>query len=131
MDLMNESDEEKPDEKKTDYTGLIAAAATLPLLLYFRHIGKFDLGLNIGICLGVNIIAIRFRWSLRRHVWFWLVMAFVVAAELPLVLMIHWPKEWVPGVALLPIALIVFIVAMGAVQVAEKLFGKPTSAEEG
>lgn len=131
MDLMNESDKEEPEEKKTDYTGLIAAAATLPVLLYFRHIGKFDLGLNIGICLGVNIIAIRFRWSLRRRVWFWLVMALVVAVELPLVLMIPWPKEWVPGVALLPIALVVFVVAMGAIQLAQKLFGKSTSGEEG
>jgi hypothetical protein len=130
MDLMNEPDEEQSDEKEPDYTGLIVAAATLPLVWYFSHIGKADLGLNIGICLFANIIAIRFRWNLRRHVWFWATMVFVIAAELPLVLMIHWPKEWVPGVALLPIALVVYLVAMGAVQLGEKLFGKSITDED-
>lgn len=131
MDLMNEPDEEKSDKKEPDFTGLIVLAALLPLVLYFRHIGKFDLGLNIGICLAVNIVAVRFRWKLRKHAWFWATMVFLIAAELPLVLMIHWPKEWVPGVALLPIALVVYVVAIGAIQLAGKLFGKSTSDEEG
>lgn len=131
MDLMNAPDEEKSDEKEPDYTGLIIIAAMLPLVLYFRHIGKFDLGLNIGMCLGVNMVAIRFRWNLKGYVWFWAAMVLVTAVEMPLVLMIHWPSGWVPGVALLPIALIVYVVAIGAVQLAQKLFGKSTSGEEG
>ena len=74
MDLFNdqETNGEEPEKRKAaGWTGVVIAAATLPLLFYFRHIGKTDMGLNIGICLGMNLIVIRLRWNLRRHLWFW------------------------------------------------------------
>lgn len=55
-----EEEEKEPDgQKPTDYTGVIIFVATLPILLFFTHIGKTDLGLNVGICLSMNVLAIK------------------------------------------------------------------------
>lgn len=78
------------------------------------------MGLNVGICLAVNILVIRFRWGLRRHFWFWATMVSVVAAELCLVYRIKWPQHWVPGVSLLPIGLAGLLIAFGAIGFVEK-----------
>ncbi len=113
-------DQEPKEQKPTDYTGLIIFACIMPVLLFFTHIGKTDLGLNVGICLYVNVLAIKIRWNLRKHFWFWVVMVLMLALELPLILMIKWPQGWVPAVALLPIALAGYLIAIGAIRFVEK-----------
>jgi len=123
-------DEQDVDEQKpTRLTAFYIALALVPVLVLFDYLGRFDLGLNIFICLFVNILAIRIRWKLREYPWFWGAMAVVMAVELPAVVLIRWPPYWVPAVVLLPIAVVAYLVATGALQLAEKLFGKPTSAE--
>jgi hypothetical protein len=123
MALFEDTSEQEPEEqKKTDYSGLIIAAALLPVVIFFGHIGEFDRGLNIAICLGVNLIAVRIRWNLRKNLWFWLVMALVTGCEIALVQHIQWPHRWVPGVELLPIGLAGVLVALGAIQLVERFF---------
>ena len=125
-----ERDKQDVDEQKpTRLTAFYIAIATLPVLILFNYFGKFDLGLNVCLCLFVNILVIRIRWKLREYPWFWGAMAVVMAVELPAVVLIRWPPYWVPAVVLLPIAVVAYLVATGALQLAEKLFGKPTSAE--
>ena len=132
MDLMGGPEGHKPEEEKpTDYIGLIIGLALLPLVIFFDHIGKLDMGLNLCICLAVNLIAVRFRWNLRKHFWFWGVVVLLVAVELPLVINIPWPHGWVPGAALLPIGLVGFAIAMGAVRAVEKLVVKGAPSDEG
>jgi hypothetical protein len=126
-----ETEEKDPErQKSTDWTGVIIGAALLPLLFYFRHIGKTDLGLNLCICLGMNLIVIRLRWNLRKHIWFWGVMALVLAIEIPLVINIQWPQEWVPGVALLPIGLAGALIALGAIGFVQKFIVKDVPRDE-
>jgi hypothetical protein len=125
-----ERDEQDVDEQKpTRLTAFYIALALVPLLVLFDYLGRFDLGLSIFICLFVNVLAIRIRWRLRKYPWFWGAMGVVTAVELPVILLIRWPPQWVPAVVLLPIAAVAYLVAAGALQLAEKLFGKPTSAE--
>ena len=71
FESLDDLEGEKPKEKKDpDYTGVIAAAVVLPVFFLFRHFGKPDMGLNISICLSVNVIAVKLRWKLRKHIWF-------------------------------------------------------------
>lgn len=136
MAWLDDSEPEERDEQSTDepkvtrLTALYIGLALSPVMVLFGYLGRFDLGLNVFLCLCVNIAAIRMRWKLRKYPWFWCVMAIVLALEVPAVLMIQWPKEWVPGAALLPIGLAGIMIALGAIQLGEKLFAKPGPFEE-
>lgn len=126
-----ESEVKEPEQPKpTDWTGVIIGAALLPVLFYLRHIGKTDMGLNVFVCLGTNLLVIRLRWNLRRHFWFWGVMTLTLMIEMPLVINIQWPSGWVPGTALLPIGLAGALIALGAIALAEKLFWKVSHSDE-
>src|SRR5579859_4008355 len=91
------------ESKSPDYTSVIILAILSPVFFFFRHIGKTDIGLNVMIGLGMCMLAIRVRWDLRTRLWFWCVIAFLLALHVPLFLMIQWPHRWVSGQALLPI----------------------------
>jgi hypothetical protein len=137
MDWMGDSKTEEHQEHEGDVqmpARLIAfyiAVALLPVVFLFGYLGKFHLGLNVFICLFVNVIAVRTRWRLRKYLWFWLVVALVMALEVPVVLMVKWPQGWGPGVALLPIALAGYLIAMGAVKFAEKIIVRAAPSDEG
>src|SRR5487761_577288 len=86
------SDYDSPKEKKpTDYTGLIIGAILIPVFLLFAFLGKKDMGLTVCIVLAVTIIAIKLRWNLRKHVWFWLTIAFILMLHIPLFVIVRWP----------------------------------------
>ena len=125
------NDEQKPQEqKRTDYTSVIIFAITLPVLIFFSHIGKEDMGLNIGICLFVNLLAIKIRWKLRTHIWFWAVIVLVLALHVPVILMVRWPHEWVSKMTLLPIGLADLLITLGAVGLVEKFIAKAPPPDE-
>jgi hypothetical protein len=127
-----ETEAEEPEEQGAGkYIGHIIFLITLPVLLYFTHIGNTELGLKVGICLGMNIFAVVVRWDLRRHWWFWAVIVLVLALNVPLVLNIPWPERRVPPLALLPIGLADMLLAIGAVRFVEKYIVKAPPANEG
>ena len=130
MGLLEEPEEKQTEEKSPDYSGVIIFLALLPLLLFFDHIGKADVGLNLTVCVGVNLIAIRLRWKLRKHLWFWGAMAMLLAIEVPVVLKIQWPRGWVPGIALVPIGLVGIFIAFGVVGFVERFIMKTSPSDE-
>lgn len=126
------SDERELEERKSGgYLALIIFACTLPVLLFFTYIGKTDLGLNIGICLFVNVVAVGMCWDLRRRWWFWAVIVLVLALHVPVVLMIHWPKNvWVSKFTLLPIGLADLGIAVGIVRFVQKFIVRYVPRDE-
>ena len=133
MDLFDQdsSGADHPQESEsTDYTYvyLFCLAILLPVFFFFRHIGKEDLGLNIGLCLGIFVIAIRIRWDLRAQLWFWGVIVFVLALHVPLFLLIKWPDAWVPGITLLPIGVADVVIILGIVRFVEKVIVKSSAS---
>jgi hypothetical protein len=123
----NESEQPRP----TDYTALVILAILLPILFFFRYLGRTDIGLNVAVCLGMCLIAIRIRWDLRTQIWFWVVIAFVLALHVPLFLLIQWPHVWVPGVVLLPVGLADVLIILGAVRFVERFIVKASHASGG
>jgi hypothetical protein len=131
FEQLEDLDGEKAEEEKpTDYTGLIVVVMTLPVIMVFAHIGKFTVGLNIAICLGMNTIAVKSRLDLRRHIWFWVVAVLTPAIEIPLVMNIQWPHRWVSHIELLPIGFAVVMIMLGAIWLAEKIFPKSPHSDE-
>jgi hypothetical protein len=125
--------ERDPREAKalTDYTGLKIGAILLPMLLLFIYLGKADMGLAVFIVLGVGIVAIKIRWNLRKHIWFWAIIAIILALHVPLVFIVRWPQGSVPTLFYtLPFGLVDFLIISGALKLAEKLFSNSSSSSD-
>lgn len=128
--------ERDPREEKafTDYTGLKVGAILMPILLLFIYFGKADMGLTLYIVSVACIGAIKIRWNLRKHIWFWLIIVFIFALHVPLFFIIRWPQGKVPGLFYgLPFGLADFLIISGALRLAENFFLKgssPTDKEE-
>jgi hypothetical protein len=124
--------EEKPQQQQeTDWSGTIIGSALFPVLFIFDHFGKFEMGLNVSICVAMNILVIRFRWNLRKHFWFWATMVLLTAAELPLIYKIRWPHHWVPGVSLLPVGLAAVLIAFAVVRFVQTFVVRDPSLDDG
>jgi hypothetical protein len=122
--------EPDPREAKelTPYLGLKIGAILLPMLLLFIYLGKADMGLAVFIVLGMMMFAIKIRWNLRKHVWFWAIIAVILALHVPLVFMVRWPQGNVPTLFYTrPFGLIDFLIISGALRLAEKLLSKEGS----
>jgi hypothetical protein len=123
--------ERDPRESKelTDYTGLKIGAVLMPILLLFIYLGKADIGLTVFIVLGVMTVAIKIRWNLRKHVWFWVIVVLILALHVPLFFIIRWPQGKVPGLFYgLPFGLIDFLIISGILGSAEKFLLKDSSS---
>jgi hypothetical protein len=83
-------------KQPVDYTGLKIVAMLAPVFFLFVFLGNADMGLTVCIVLGMVILAIKIRWNLRKHVWFWAVIVFVLALHIPLFSMVRWPQGNVP-----------------------------------
>ncbi len=126
-----ETEEQVPEkEGPWKYLGLIIFACTLPAVFLFWSFGAFDMGLNVGVCLGMNTLAVGNCWDLRRHWWFWCVIILMLALNVPLIVMIHWPHRWVPRIELLPIGLADFAITVGVVRFVEKFIVKSPPSDE-
>ena len=65
-------DYESPKEKRpTDWSGTIIGVSLWPVFFVFVYLGKAEIGFNLMLVLGMIVLAIKLRWKLRRHAWFW------------------------------------------------------------
>jgi hypothetical protein len=65
-----------PKEKEpVEYTGLKIAAMTAPVFFLITFLYNADAGLAACIVLDVIVFAIKLRWHLRKHIWFWAIIA--------------------------------------------------------
>ena len=114
-----------------DWTGLIIAALAAPAFFIFVYLGKAELGFTVSLVLCVVLIAIKLRWRLRRHTWFWGTIALVIALHIPLLFIIRWPQTKIPTIAFsMPFGIADFLLISGAISLAEKVFSKGHSSDE-
>ncbi len=117
-------------KEPVDYTGLKIGAALVPVVLIFSYFGKEDMGLAVFIVLGVMTVAIKTRWNLRKHVWFWVAIVLVFALYVPLFFVVRWPQGIVPTIFYaMPVGIADFLVISGALSLAEKLLSKAPPSE--
>jgi hypothetical protein len=118
------------EKQSTDYTGVVIGIILLPVLLLFYYFGKEDMGRAVFLVLGAILFAIRIRWDLRRHFWFWGVIVLVLALHVPLFFIARWPHGWLPAVGWLPIALADCLIILGIVRFVAKFIVRTPPAEE-
>jgi hypothetical protein len=115
----------------TQYTGLKIGAVLMPMLLLFIYFGKADMGLTLYIVSVVCIGAIKIRWNLRKHIWFWAIIAAIFALHVPLFFIIRWPNGKTPGLLYgLPFALVDFLLISEGLRLAEKLLSRGSSPKD-
>jgi hypothetical protein len=128
---MSVFDYDAPKKSSTDWSGTIIGAMLLPVLFFFIFIGKAELGFTACIVLGMSMIAVRLRWKLRKHVWFWGTIILILALNVPLLFIVRWPQSNIPTIAYsLPIGIVDFLLMMGAISLAEKAFSKDSSSND-
>jgi hypothetical protein len=122
-------DYDPPKEKEAvDYTGLKIVGILAPVFFLITFLSNADIALAACIVLGMVMLAIKLRWHLRKHLWFWAVIGFILALHIPLVLIVRWPQGNVPTLFYtMPLGIADFLIISGAVRLAEKLFLKNSS----
>jgi hypothetical protein len=125
-------DYESPKEKEpVDPTDLIIGVILGAVLLLFILLGKVDIGLTVCVILAAAIFAIKLHWDLRKHFWFWAIIAIILALHVPLVFMVRWPQGNMSiRVYVLPVAVVDFVIIWGALDLAERLFVKNPSSND-
>jgi hypothetical protein len=74
-------------------------------------------------------LAIKIRWQLRKRVWFWAIIGFILALHVPLILMVRRPQGNVPTLFYtMPLGIADFLLISGALALAEQLFSKGSSS---
>ena len=133
FEQLEKPEEVREEKKRTDYTGLKIVGMIAPVFLLFVYLDKVDLGLAVSIVLGMTLIAIKIHWDLRKHVWFWATIGFVLAVHFFLIA--RMPQKWLAALGplhaagLLPIGVADLVITLGAIWVAQKLFIDSSSAD--
>jgi hypothetical protein len=74
-------------------------------------------------------IAIAMRWQLRRHAWFWGIMAILAALHVLLVLFVPWTAKWVPAIVIIPIGIADLYAMLAILSLVGKLVERPKTSE--
>ena len=124
-------DYEAPKEKEpVDYTGLKLAAVVAPVFFLVTFLYNADAGLAAYIVVGVMVFAIKIRWYLRKHIWFWAIIAVILALHVPLVFMVQWPKNAPTIFYAMPIGIADFLIISGALKLAENFMSNSSSSND-
>ena len=129
--MFEELEENQPKEQKpTDWRGTIIGLCTLPVLALFIHFGREDLAVPACTYLVGIALATALRWGLRKHVWFWIVIALVVALHMVLLIKVPWPHFTINRVTLLPFGIADLLVVSGIIQFVKTFFVRDKSDED-
>ena len=96
-----------------------------PVLFLITFLSNADIGLAACIVLGMVMLAIKLRWYLRKHFWFWAIIGSILALHVPLVLKVRWQQGNVPTLFYtMPLGIADFLIISGALALAERFFLK-------
>jgi hypothetical protein len=126
---MFDSESRKPKEP-VDYTGLKIVAILVPVFFLITFLANADMGLTACIILGMIMLAVKIRWYLRKHIWFWAIIAIILALHVPLVFMVRWPKNAPTLFYTMPLGIADFLIISGALKLAEKLFSNSSFSND-
>jgi hypothetical protein len=111
---------EKPREL-TSKSAYLAMLIALPVFILFCIMGKWEAGIGAWICTALVVLIVRQRWDLRRHWWFWGIIAFALLLQVPVVILIPWKNRGLTGIGLLPVGLLDYGLVYGCIKITEKL----------
>ena len=117
---MQETRGDQPPNYLTNKWTLIAFLSGALLFFFFVSFGDPGRGRAAGVAGGMIIFTVRSRWDLRKRVWFWATMTFLVLLHVPLILRTHWTNVNMPGISIAPFGILDFGIMYGCIKVVEK-----------
>ena len=102
---------------------LCVVFGTVLLALLFVFFGKFNLARPSLLSVAMVALAIGMRWTLRRHVWFWITITVLAALHVPLILFVPWTTKWVPALVIIPIGIADLYLILAILSVVGKFTG--------
>jgi hypothetical protein len=76
---------------------LCVMAGSLLFCFLFDYFGHFELARPVMFSTAIISIAVAFRWQLRHHLWFWVVVAITAALHVLGIANWSWTTRWVPA----------------------------------
>ena len=77
------------------------------------------------------MLAVKVRWNLRKHIWFWAVVVFVLALHVPLFFVVRWPQGNLPTIFYtMPLGIADFLIISKALDLIGKILSKNASSSD-
>lgn len=112
--------------KLTAVAAYLILLCSSPILVAFAIVGKIWIGFGTWICLGLVALVVRTRWDLRRHFWFWIIVACAGLLQIPIVLWIPWNDRTLTWITFLPVGALDYVLVHGCIRLAERALRKDT-----
>ena len=90
----------------------------LPALVAFAILGRMQQGLGAWACLATVLIVARYKWELRKSIYFWFAVAIMLLLQIPVVFFVPWSAPGWHGWAK-PLAFVNGAVGLGLLKLAE------------
>ena len=86
---------------------VLPGLAMMLIVTYFADIGR---GRAAGLCALVDILVMKLRWTFKGRIGFWFAISLILLGQTALITRVPFGSQWMSAYALLPIALVVYIV---------------------
>jgi len=117
---------EQEDKPSILFIMLIVVLAIVASDIAKQHMpGSASVG--VGGCTIVLLAVARIRWDLKAEWWFWVSLSIGAALQLPLIFLMPWAAPHLTGIGAMAFVIPGFLVALGCVFLAEKVFASCTS----
>ena len=101
--------------------GLVIGVIIGPVLILLSAYGRPDLNYPVLGALVAILFAIRGRWELRIHWWFWVTVIAIVGLHVALILFLPWKSGWIPAPITMLACLVDLAILFGIFALVEKL----------
>jgi len=107
------------------WTILIIVGALLFLVL--AHLGRLALWRPIIFSAIALSGTTAVRWDLHKHYWFWMIVAFYIAAHVVAIMLLNWNTRWFPAALIAPIVVVDCLIILASFQIGEKFIPEESS----
>ena len=118
-----------PWDRMTRKATFAVVLCGIAVAIAFESQGNPGRGRAAGLCASIFFMTIWLRWDLRTKFWFWLTLGFLVAAHLPMLLLVRWTDTSYPGgYGLIPAALVDLAIVYGPIRLIETALARRSQA---
>jgi hypothetical protein len=117
------------DQQKNE-PGILFLILTLMAAIVASDIAKQHMrssaAVGVAACTIVLLAVARIRWDLKAEWWFWVALCLGAALQLPLIFLMPWSDRYLTGIGAMAFVIPGFLMALGCVFLAEKVFSSST-----
>jgi hypothetical protein len=118
------------DQRKNDRSNwfiLLIVIAAIVASDVAKQYTQNSTAIGVGGCTIVLLAIAKVRWDLRMKWWFWLALCVGAALQIPLILLMPWSDHYLTGPAAMAFVIPGFLMALGTVFLAEKVFASSSN----